>query len=333
MALSARKIAAKRGVSAAPSAGQGVPLGPRGNLSTDLIAPDVRYYATPVAPAPTPSDFNPAAALNAPYQNGGFNLELPDNSYSPLCWYFTPGGKKRIEGAVDGVPIGSVVVTLPQAFWPTGRDYVGPILSADGTTSMGVQISAANGQVTVLSPAAAATGASGVTAGTYGDSTHVAQTTVNAQGLVTSIANVSITGGSGPGTEIGYDQITGNVTVSSTTEASGTSVIAGSSHTFDGSPVIATFYCAGVDVAGSSGAEVVVNLFESSTQIGRLGLFQSAGAGGLITGATLTYRFTPSAGAHTYSVTAYEFGGAGVILAGSGGAGGYLPTYLRFTKV
>lgn len=38
---------------------------------------------------------------------------------------------------------------------------------------------------------------SGVTAATYGDGTHVAQVAVNAQGLVTSAANVAITGGSG----------------------------------------------------------------------------------------------------------------------------------------
>lgn len=38
---------------------------------------------------------------------------------------------------------------------------------------------------------------SGVGAGTYGDGTHVAQVTVNAQGLVTAAANVAISAGSG----------------------------------------------------------------------------------------------------------------------------------------
>ena len=38
---------------------------------------------------------------------------------------------------------------------------------------------------------------SGVTAATYGDSTHVAQVAVNAQGIITSASSVAITGGSG----------------------------------------------------------------------------------------------------------------------------------------
>lgn len=39
--------------------------------------------------------------------------------------------------------------------------------------------------------------ASGVTAGTYGDGTNVAQVTVNAEGIVTAASNVAITGGGG----------------------------------------------------------------------------------------------------------------------------------------
>lgn len=39
--------------------------------------------------------------------------------------------------------------------------------------------------------------ASGVTAATYGDGTHVSQVTVNAEGLITSASNVAITAGSG----------------------------------------------------------------------------------------------------------------------------------------
>jgi hypothetical protein len=39
--------------------------------------------------------------------------------------------------------------------------------------------------------------ASGVTAGTYGDATHVARVTVNTEGLVTAASNVAISGGGG----------------------------------------------------------------------------------------------------------------------------------------
>jgi len=61
---------------------------------------------------------------------------------------------------------------------------------------------------------------SGVTAGTYGDATHSSQITVAASGLVTAASNVLITGGGGggAGSEIGYNQVTTTVTVTSTTE-------------------------------------------------------------------------------------------------------------------
>lgn len=43
---------------------------------------------------------------------------------------------------------------------------------------------------------------SGVTPGTYGDATHVAQVVLNAQGIATSATNVAITGGSGSVTNV-----------------------------------------------------------------------------------------------------------------------------------
>lgn len=375
MALSAKKIAAKRGVSAAPTAGQGVPLSARGGLSTDLVAPDVRHYATPFAPAPTPTDYNPADALNAPFQNGGVNTQLTDNSYSPLCWYFTPGGKKRVEGAIAGVPIGDVIVTLPQPFWPA-RDYIGPVLSADGTTQMGVSISATTGAVTLLEPAGAVLGASGVTAGTYGDATHVAQTTVNAQGLVTSIASVVISSGgagvtsiqadsnasltgsvtlasgsnvtlaeggntitinaSGTAGSVEYDYVqnTSTVTVSSTSSTSPTTVIDGNSVTYDGSTRVKIEFWS-YSSGAASGGSLTVDLWDGSTDLGRLCLSQPTGGGtGEVEIPLYGVRFlTPSAAAHTYHVKAFKSGsGACEIYSGAGGVNTGLPMWYRITK-
>lgn len=61
-------------------------------------------------------------------------------------------------------------------------------ISSTGTTSGGT-----SGVITLsLAP-------SGVTAGTYGDATHVAQVTVAATGIVTNAVNVPITGGGATG--------------------------------------------------------------------------------------------------------------------------------------
>lgn len=135
-------------------------------------------------------------------------------------------------------------------------------------------------------------------------------------------------GGSGGATEIGYDQITANVTVASTTEATGTTVIACAAHTFDGAAVIATFF--GL-LAPATGGSLTISLFEGATQIGRLvTLFNSATVGENVS-QTGILRFTPTAGAHTYTVTGFRTVNNGVVAAGAGGTGVESPTFIRFT--
>lgn len=158
----------------------------------DPIPAGQRYYATPIAPASNPTDYLAAAKYNAAFQNSWANVALPDSSYSPLCWYFTPGGKKRIEGAIGGGAIGTVCVTLPRPFWPSSDTGPIPLLSTDGTTQLGVQISASTGQVTVTAPGTTALPVSGASPGTYGDATDVAQVTVDVTGRITKVASVAI---------------------------------------------------------------------------------------------------------------------------------------------
>lgn len=135
-----------------------------------------------------------------------------------------------------------------------------------------------------------------------------------------------------PGTELGYDQITANVSVVSTTEATGTTIITCGAHTFDGTPVIAHFFASAVSSPTNPSTFTVVSLFEGATQIGRLCT--------VLTGATPAtqapgvgfLRFTPTAASHTYTVTAFASAGTGGVTAGAGGTGTAVPAFIRFTK-
>lgn len=151
--------------------------------------------------------------------------------------------------------------------------------------------------------------ASGVTSGTYGNATNVGQFTVGADGRITSAVNVTITGGGGGTTEYDYVAITSNVTVSSSTESSPNDVIVGNSVSYNGSTRVKIegwLY----DVAPSGGGNtyVVVNLWDGSTNLGRIGLVND------VQGTLKMETFlTPSNAAHTYKLRAWNIGGSGTI--------------------
>lgn len=138
-----------------------------------------------------------------------------------------------------------------------------------------------------------------------------------------------------PGYEIGYDQITSSVAVASTTEASGTTIITASAYTFDGAAVICEFFSPFVYCPSSSNGTVTVCLFEGATQLGRIGVVEN-GPNTQQVGVPYgcRFRFTPSAGSHTYKITAFAnvTTGTPTVSAGSGGTGANVPAFLRFTK-
>lgn len=138
-----------------------------------------------------------------------------------------------------------------------------------------------------------------------------------------------------PGYEIGYDQITSVVNITSTTESAGTLVIQCGAHTFDGGAVICEFFAAQANTPSVAGDVLVVSLFESTVEIGIICTLVDSGAAGMYTPLIGKLRFTPSAAAHTYKVTAYVTATTGTpaITAGAGGTGTQVPAYCRFTKV
>jgi hypothetical protein len=139
-----------------------------------------------------------------------------------------------------------------------------------------------------------------------------------------------------PGFEVGYDQITSIVNISSTTEATGTAVISCASHTFDGAAVMAEFFTprAILPQAGSNNI-MTVSLFESATEIGIIALALDPSLTAFHMPLSGRLRFTPTAGAHTYTVTAFVNNTTGTpqIVAGAGGTAAFVPAFCRFTKV
>lgn len=157
----------------------------------------------------------------------------------------------------------------------------------------------------------------------------------DSQGVFTATGQVVTGTGAGTGTLalppsflIGYDQITAAVNVT-TNVAPGTTVITCASHTFDGSAVMVHFYCP--HFVANTGATFAVYLTESGTQLFNIGQRDSAN-GGTSHPASLWAQFTPSAGAHSYLITATSSSGTSIVDAGTGSAGATVPTFVRFLK-
>lgn len=138
----------------------------------------------------------------------------------------------------------------------------------------------------------------------------------------------------GGGFEIGYDQITAPVNITATTQATATTVIPGTPHTFDGNPVMFEFHAPWSQADVSAGSNVWVALYEGSTWIAGFSLTTAPTNSNVYTPLHGSMRYTPSAGVHTYSVKAYaSLGTSAVIGAQPGGSGNWSPAYLRATSV
>ena len=108
-----------------------------------------------------------------------------------------------------------------------------------------------------------------------------------------------------------------------------TVVVTAAEITFDGSTAVIVELWAPYIVTGASTASVLIDLFDGSTA---LGITAQITQGGGRTAGLITVRLTPSAAAHTYSWRAWRADSNGTIQAGAGGAGAYMPGYIRIIK-
>src|SRR5439155_7616950 len=138
-----------------------------------------------------------------------------------------------------------------------------------------------------------------------------------------------------PGFEIAYDQITSGVNVVATAEGTPTAIIAGTAHTYENVPYVAEFFSASVTDSSAAAGTLTVLLIADGSSIGRIAVSDSVTVSTqIIQAITGKLRFTPTAAAHTYSVSAFASSTTGTpaVGAGAGGSGVLVPAFLRITK-
>lgn len=130
----------------------------------------------------------------------------------------------------------------------------------------------------------------------------------------------------GSSEELAYAEVTSDLNVTQTVEASAQTLVSAPAVSFDGGTiVVVAVYAARVVTGGSAGAAVVVNLWEDSTDLGRIGYIATPAALSTIVPLSASRRLTPSLGSHTYSARAWRVTANGTIAAASP----YEPAYIR----
>lgn len=152
---------------------------------------------------------------------------------------------------------------------------------------------------------------------------------------MTVLTDTQVITASGGLVELGYSQITGAVTITaSSTDASPITVIPALTVVCDGSPVLVEFF-APFWANNAAGGYLNIGITQDGTLKNRWAT-NYAGANAAA-GQTLQLRTTPTAGVHTFAVTANVNGNpaAGSINAGTYGAGAGTspPAFLRVSKI
>lgn len=139
-------------------------------------------------------------------------------------------------------------------------------------------------------------------------------------------------GGGGAGTLLVYNQITSNANVTDTSEATASALITSTAFTFDGSAVWAEFYSD--EILGPTAGFISITLFEGSTEITRLATISGTTGVQNSSPCLARFKFTPTAGSHTYKVCGFVASTTGTprITAGAGGTATDAPAYLAFYK-
>ena len=123
--------------------------------------------------------------------------------------------------------------------------------------------------------------------------------------------------------------------VTDTSESTATALISPAAFTPDGGPVMVEFFAPFITTPSVSNGQVVITLFEGSTEIGRLAVITTPAASNMQLSVVGRMLFTPTAAAHRYKLCAFtnSLTGTPAIGAGVAGTAANPPAFVRFTKV
>lgn len=140
------------------------------------------------------------------------------------------------------------------------------------------------------------------------------------------------------GSALSYVEFTSNVNITATTAAAANTIVTAAALLFDGAtPVQISFYAPGVITAPADLADVLIDLWEDSTDLGRIGQITCSESDTTAGKATripvqVSRFITPTAGLKTYSARAYRSVGDGVVNAGAGGVDTLMPGFIRIVR-
>ena len=127
---------------------------------------------------------------------------------------------------------------------------------------------------------------------------------------------------------LAYVENAANVTVTATTAAGAQTIVSAGAVTYEAKPILIEFWAPHARPPAVVGAEMILNLWDASTDLGIIGHFFSPAAA--ISGgpAALARRLTPTAGSHTYIIKGWVSTGSGGVF----GAAGYMPQFIRVAR-
>ena len=140
---------------------------------------------------------------------------------------------------------------------------------------------------------------------------------------MTSISDTNVVNAPGGLVELGYSQITSNVTITSTNAASPQIVIPDLTIVSDGSPLLVEFSYTNLNIGGGMG----IALWVDGARQGNLGIPPASSGGNFYR------RLVLSAGSHTIRVAAWVASGTGTLYSADGSSGNDNPAFLRVSKI